>query len=183
MPPMPDLPIETGFLRLRHLIRADAPRLHELSLEPAYREWLSNQVYDDLAAAEASVAWLVDQCAVPGDPRTGPYVLAVDHRADDRLIGHVGFSPYLGEVEIGFAIAAAYQGRGLGTEVVRAGSLWVLRRFGLERVVGVAAAGNIASRRVMARAGFRHESDRDVEFQGRVQPVAVYVFEDRAADA
>jgi len=49
------------------------------------------------------------------------HVLAVDHRSDGVLIGHVGLSPlgddFEGDVEVGFAVAEAHQRQGFAVEV------------------------------------------------------------------
>ena len=133
--------------------------------------------------ARALLEFLIEQSAAPGDPRLGPFVLAVDHRGDDALIGHVGLSPlhdeYDGEVEVGFAIAEAYQRRGLAVEAVVAACRWAFGRFGLPRIVGIAARENHASRKVLERAGFEHRADRVMVFQGPEQTVSVYRLERR----
>jgi RimJ/RimL family protein N-acetyltransferase len=91
------------------------------------------------------------------------------------LIGHLGFSPLDNEVEIGFSIAARYQRLGLATEAIRAASRWVFTSFRPKRILGVTSARNIASMRTLRRAGFVHEQDRVMNFQGTEEDVRVYV--------
>jgi len=168
------LPIETPSLVLRPFVVSDAERVFALNDEVAARTWLPSQVYADRAEALAALEFLIGQYSSPGDPRRGPYVLAVEHRADSVLIGHVGFSPLDGDVEIGCAIAEDYQRRGLAVEAVVASSRWVFRSFALERILGITAKANTASRRTVARAGFIHQEDRTMRFQGTEQEVCVY---------
>lgn len=168
--------IETERLVLRPFRVGDSGAAYVLSREPAYRKWLPNQVYANEVEAKEALAFLVAQFEAPGDPRRGPYVLAVEHQADGSVIGHVGLSPFEGDVEIGFAIAEAYQRRGFATEGVVAVCRWAFVRFGLSRILAVAAQSNEGSRRVLSWAGFEHQEDRVMCFQGTEQAVSVYSF-------
>ena len=170
----PRLPLSTPSLTIRHFIPGDSRDLFLLSQEEAYRTWLSNQVYETESEARSAVEFLISTYSDPGNPRQGPYVLGVEHRADRRLIGHVGLSPLEEDVEIGFAIGERYQGRGLGTEAVLAASAWTLEAFGLDKIIGIASSMNVASRRTLERARFVHESDQMMRFQGKDQGVSIY---------
>jgi RimJ/RimL family protein N-acetyltransferase len=170
-----ELPMETRSLLLRHLVLEDAVAFHALSEEEASRTWLPSQVYQDHSHARSVLASLIDHYSTPGNPTEGPYVLAIEHRTDGTLIGHVGFSPLDKDVEIGFSIAARCQRQGLATEAIGAASRWVFRTFGLTRILGVTSAANIASLRTLQRAGFVHEQDRVMRFQGTEEDVCVYV--------
>ena len=172
---MNDLPLETPRVRLRHFVPEDVAAVHALSDEESSRTWLPSQVYRDEAHARAVLAALIDAYARPGDPTRGPYVLAIEDRADGALIGHVGFSPLDDDVEIGFAVAERRQGRGLATEAITAASRWALATFALERILGVTNAANVASMRALRRAGFVHREDRVMSFQGSAKDVSVFV--------
>ena len=168
------LPVETRSLILRRFVLQDAPMALVLSREETCRAWLPSQVYRDDAHAAAALTFLIEQCSVPGNPRHGPYVLAIEHRTAGELIGHVGFSPLSGEVEIGFAIAQNHQRQGLATEAIVAASRWAFRAFDLDRILAVTSVANIASKHAVVRAGFAHEEDRVMQFQGVEQDVSVY---------
>lgn len=65
----------------------------------------------------------------------------------------------LGDVELGYGLAAPYRGRGYGTEVVAGLSRWLLGQDGVRRVVARrVAVDNTPSRRALERAGFVLES-------------------------
>ncbi len=168
------LRIETEGLVLRTFELGDAGAVYAQSNEAGARRWLPTQVYADEAEARGVLKFLIDQCAEPADPRQGPYVLAVEHRGDGALIGHVGLSPFEGDVEVGFAVAEAYQRRGFGVEAVTAACRWAFGRFGLPRILAIAAQSNQGSRKVLARAGFEYEEDRVMRFQSTEQAVSVY---------
>lgn len=168
------LRIETESLVLRPFELGDAAAFWTLNKESTYGQWLPSQVYADESEALGVLKSLIGQFASPADPRRGAYVLAVDHRRDDKLIGHVGLSPFESDVEIGFAIAEAYQRQGLALEAVMATCRWAFRKFGLPRIVAITALSNQGSRRVLARAGFEHHEDRHMLFQGTDERVSVY---------
>jgi ribosomal-protein-alanine N-acetyltransferase len=168
------LPIETRSLLIRQFVPEDAATVLVLSNEETARTWLPSQVYRDQAHALSVLEFLISQYSTPGNPRHGPYVLAIEHRAHSALIGHVGFSPLDDEVEIGFAVAQGYQRQGFTTEAIVAASRWAFQTFELTRIVGITSAANIASRRTLARALFTYEGDRMLRFQGTEQEVSVY---------
>lgn len=78
------------------------------------------------------------------------------------VVGMGGFTgpPRDGEVEIGYQVAPAHRGRGVATAAVRA---WVdrARAAGVSRVVARTEPGALASARVLERAGFGRDPDRD----------------------
>ena len=171
------LPLTTASLLIRPFVSEDAAGIFLLSREDAYRTWLPSQVYNDESEARAAIEFLIAKYSDPGNPRLGPYVLAIEHHADRTLIGHVGFSPFGDDVEIGFAIGEGYQGRGLATEAVVAASQWALETFALDRILGIASAVNIASKRTLIRARFAHQKDCLMPFQGTEQTVTMYVLD------
>jgi aminoglycoside 6'-N-acetyltransferase len=175
--------VETRSLWLRHFVPEDAATALALSREETAVAWLPSQVYRDQVHALSALQSLIGCYSTPGDPRLGPYVLAIEERVGGAVIGHVGFSPLEGEVEIGFSIAMAFQRRGLASEVIVAASRWALREFALERIVGIASTANIASRRALERAGFAHEGDCVMRFQGTEQATSRYALSGGAGAA
>lgn len=168
------LPLVTPSLRIRRMLLDDARDLFALSNEEAYRLWLPSQVYRDESHARSVLQFLVDQYSSPAHPRWGPYVLVIEHAADRQIIGHVGFSPFGDDVEVGFAIAQRYQRQGLAVEALAAACSWAHATFQLERILGITSAANLASKRTLGRAGFVHQGDRILNFQGTEQVVSVH---------
>jgi [ribosomal protein S5]-alanine N-acetyltransferase len=68
------------------------------------------------------------------------------------------------EVEAGWAIVPERWGQGLATELADAAMEVGLGPLGLSSVIAYTLPGNIASRRVMEKAGFGYE--RDIEWAG-----------------
>lgn len=173
---MRPLPLHTPSLVLRHFVPEDAPALLHLNREATTGKWLPSHVYRDIAQAVASLAYLIECYASPGDARLGPYVLGVEHRATAQLLGHVGFSPLAGEVEVSYAIAEAARARGYASEALGQACLWAAEAFGLRRLMALTAADNLPSRRTLDRTGFVHAGDEVMRFQGSEQNVSRYVW-------
>ena len=71
-----------------------------------------------------------------------------------RLIGSVGLGRHGEDIEVGYWIARSHWGQGYATEAVRA-ILPLAAALGHRRLVAGHFAGNPASGRVLAKAGFR----------------------------
>jgi ribosomal-protein-alanine N-acetyltransferase len=147
--------LTTARLRLREFALTDVPKLFVLSHEAGMRRWIPDQVYRDEAHAAEVARALMAYTAMPPDPRAQPYVMAVEQRDSGELIGHVGLSAARGSVEIGYAIEERLHGQGLATEAVTAVARWALGELGLPEVLGIVAAENLSSCRVLEKAGFR----------------------------
>lgn len=152
---------------LREFVPEDAHKLFVMSRESGLRMWLPDQVYESESDALDVLQYLVEKCRDPGTPTLGPYVLGVCIRGARGLIGHVGLSPLRGEVEIGYAIEDRHQGKGYASEAVRAMSEWALERFALPRILGIVATDNVASCRVLERAGFLLVDESESTLHGR----------------
>jgi RimJ/RimL family protein N-acetyltransferase len=87
----------------------------------------------------------------------------IRERTSGRFVGEVGFAdfhrqldPPLGDApEIGWALATWAHGQGFATEAVRGAVAWGDERFGTRRTVCLIDGGNIASRRVAQKCGYR----------------------------
>lgn len=93
------------------------------------------------------------------DPAYGTFLVVVA----DEVVGECGWlggPDEQGDAEIGYGLAGAARGRGLGTEAVRLLVSWVEQQPGVRRITADALVGNAASRRLLVRLGFR--VDRDV---------------------
>src|SRR4029077_19470141 len=83
---------------------------------------------------------------------------ATVYKETNALIGWCGLS-YLedsGAVEIGYAIARAYWGKGLASEAARGSIKHGFEELGLDRIVAVAWPDNLTSRRIMEKLGMKY---------------------------
>ena len=179
MLPITGPPITTSSLTLRIFVPEDTPKVFVMSQESGIRTWLSDQVYEDAQSALEVLRYLITKCRDPGTPALGPYVLGVCLTRSSELIGHVGLSPLGDQVEVGCAIEHRFQGRGFAIEAIKAISEWGLQRFGLAHVLGIVATENIASCRVLERAGFALIDESMRSLHGQTRLVRTYRKEPR----
>jgi RimJ/RimL family protein N-acetyltransferase len=149
-------------------------RMMELNGEPSTRCWLPSHVYADEHEATERMQYLISCYSSPGDPHRGPYVLSVEHLASGVLLGHVGFSPFDDDVEVSYAIAESHRRRGYGSEALHYGCRWAAESFGLSDLLAITETANEPSCRTLDRAGFRHDHDSVMRFQGAEQSVSHY---------
>lgn len=155
----------------------------ELNGEPSTRRWLPSHVYTSEQEAAERTEYLISCYSLPGDPRLGPYVLAVEHLDSGTLLGHVGFSPFDGNVEVSYAIAESYRRRGYGAEALYHGCKWAARSFGIPCLLAVTESENEPSRQTLERAMFVHSKDSVMRFQGSEQSVSHYLWHQIAESA
>lgn len=160
--------LSTARLLLRPFVLDDVPKVFVMSGEDGLRRWIPDQVYRDEHHAAEVVRALIAETERGPDPRARPYVLAIEHAETGSLIGHVGLSPARGSVEVGYAIEQRQQGKGLATEAVIAMSGWALAELGLPEVLGIVAADNVHSCRVLEKAGFTRIGEEILRVYRRV---------------
>jgi len=84
---------------------------------------------------------------------------AVELRArDEPLIGWAGLTylPETDETEVAYLLGKPFWGRGLATEAARASLRYGFEDLGIETIVGIVHPDNLASQRVLAKAGLTY---------------------------
>lgn len=174
-----NLPFQTQNLLLRPFIPTDAGRIYRLSREPGIAEWIPDQVYDSEQVATDVLKYLIKCYDDPGNPTKGPYVLGVCLKESKKLIGHVGLSLLKDTVEIGYAIGQEFNGKGYATQAVTDMSLWGLKHFGLQEILGIVSHDNIASCRVLEKAGYVLIDEKQGQMHGREGLIRTYRYAGR----
>lgn len=97
-----------------------------------------------------------------------------------ELIGTIGLSlgddVYRHSAEVGYWIAEPFWGQGITTRVVRAFTEWGFAEFGLLRIYAHVFSENVASARVLEKAGYEREGTmrQAVVKNGRVMDQWIY---------
>jgi RimJ/RimL family protein N-acetyltransferase len=141
-------------------------RLDLLLLEPSRARALTTGRNDDghpwadgyplassLLRAELTLAAAAQKCPLGA---FGTY--QVIRRADDRVIGDVGFMgppDATGAVSVGCAITEDARGQGYATEALTAVLEWARGQSGLTCVLADTTRSNLASQRLLERVGLR----------------------------
>jgi RimJ/RimL family protein N-acetyltransferase len=147
----------SGRLILRRFRRGDAAVFAAYRTDPAVARYQGWDTPYSLQRAEQFVRDL--EGADPDTPGAW-FQFAVMARLDGTLVGDCGAGVGLEDprqAEIGFTIAPGHQGNGYATEAVRALVGYLFRDRGKHRVTASCDARNIASAKVLRRAGFRPE--------------------------
>lgn len=157
---IPDPPfdtLDTPRLRLRRLVPADLDALVAYRSRPEvarYTPW-ANYGVDE---GRMLIAEMADR--QPGQPGTW-FQFGLTERGGEHLVGDVGLRTDAVQpdtYEVGFTLSPDCQGRGYATEAVAAVLDYAFGRLGAHRVFGNCDARNLASARVMERAGMRREA-------------------------
>ncbi|MFG1953615.1 GNAT family N-acetyltransferase [Micromonospora sp. NPDC048830] len=155
---LPDLPggrLSDGVVTLRRVGPEDVPGMHRLHTRPEViasrvppeppsyadierrcrlteSQWLTGRGAD-LAILDATTGELVGGCALYHD------------------------EPSTGQAMIGYSMLPAARGRGLVTRAVRLVAGWAFDQTGIARIWAGTRPENVASQRVLEKAGFRRE--------------------------
>ena len=147
--------LQTDRLRLRAFQDGDLDALGALYADPEVTRYLCPPL-DRLAAFRAAAA-AIAFCQRRADPNQ-PGIWAIEARADGRLIGRVGLSPWDdGERlhwELGYLLATGQRGQGLATEAATALRDHAKTVLGLPTLVALVHPENEGSKRVLTKMRF-----------------------------
>lgn len=136
---------------LRQFVEADAVPLFALvdRNRPHLSQWddQTSAKYPDLASAQASI----------NAPRN-PKKLRFGIWEGDVLVGTVNLTPHSNELaEVGYWVGREFGKRGLATIATVALVRYARRAMRFRRITAATVPANIASRKVLLKAGFRIE--------------------------
>ena len=146
--------LETARLTLRRLTMADVDNLFALDSDPAVMRYLSGGAPTprDVIARE-----ILPRCLSYYERYDGYGVWAAIEKASGDFLGWFSFRPHddgnPAEVTLGYRLRRAAWGKGYATEGARALIRKGFTALGAERVIATTYQDNLASRRVMEKAG------------------------------
>ncbi len=143
--------LETQRMIVRSWHESDIDAYAKIVAQPEVMQFIGDGRVQDYATAQDSVMGGIEV------ERERPWLLwAVQHEADQRLIGFCGFAKYLDEIEIGWRLDPEYWRQGLGTEAAGAVLAYGFNDLGFDHVVSVAQTDNTASIKIMKRIGMKY---------------------------
>ncbi len=152
----PSLTVSTPRLHVRPLVADDAKHVDEVFGDRQTRRWLPFPQEYGLIDGRA---WCTELAEERRDSGGGDHYGAV-RREDGRLVGCLWTRRTdwtARSTEIWYAVAAHTRGFGVAAEAVDALAIALLLEHGFQRVEVRVAPGNVASRRVVEKAGFTYE--------------------------
>lgn len=149
----PPKTLKTERLRLRKVKPTDAEAIfHEYAQDPEVTKYVSWQAHQSLDETRDYVR----SCLLAWE--TGKaFNWVIEHRQENRLMGMIIARVDPEKWELGFVLSRRYWGEGYMTEAVKAVVDWAQRRGGIYRVWAVCDVDNLASARVMEKAGMQRE--------------------------
>ncbi len=151
----------TSRLILRDFKEADWPALHLFRSDPDVARYMGWEP----ATPEETRAWVLATIPYNQEQPRSSYNLSMVRRSDERIVGWIGIGrpshrgAYEREYDFGYALARAYWGHGYMAEALRALLQFAFEELRAQRVFGECDARNIASARVMEKAGMRREAE------------------------
>jgi ribosomal-protein-alanine N-acetyltransferase len=147
--------VTTARLVGRRISRDDLPYLIEIDSDPRVQQTLFGRVQTEEQSRGRLERWL----KMWEDHGFGFWRFA---DGQNNTIGHAGVFPSAreeGEVEVGYALKPAHWGRGFATEMTLESLRVGFEQLGLRRIIAIAQASNLASRRVMEKCGMTFECE------------------------
>jgi RimJ/RimL family protein N-acetyltransferase len=149
--------LETPRLNLRSFEDRDIVPFAEYRSDPQVAKYQGWEAPFSLAQASEFVEEMKNR--TPGEP--GMWLqLAIEHKSTSEMLGDVAFKRLFNDprqAEIGFTLARESQGKGYALEAVTRLIDYLFKELDLHRVQANCDPDNLASARLMQRAGMRHE--------------------------
>ncbi|MEU9200469.1 GNAT family N-acetyltransferase [Streptomyces sp. NPDC048332] len=155
---MEPITLTTDRLLLRPFVPGDAEELHAACQDPEIQRW--TVVPSPYSRADAEL--FARQLSPGGWQDDSMYNFAVVVRDGGALAGALGINRRTGPgtYEVGFWTAREHRGLGYTTEAVLCAARWTFTALGGDRLEWRAETGNLPSRAVALRAGFRMEGSQ-----------------------
>ena len=160
------LPIRGERVVLRRMAEGDLDRFLAYRSDPEVARYQSWEVMDRGRAQ----GFLAHCATVTPLLRPGHWVqIAVASPDDDTLLGDMGLflSDDGAEAELGITLSRDAQGQGRATEAMRLACELVFAQTQAQRILGIADIRNVASLKLLQRAGFRFTHEERTEQDGR----------------
>lgn len=144
--------IETSRLQLRHFTLDDLDELAAIFSDSLVLKYLANGQAVTREETESALLSMIRHWQRHGYGRW-----AVVQRETQKLIGYGGLRNFEGTPELVYLLARPYWNCGLATEIARGCLEFGFMRKNFERIVALTRPNNVASRRVMEKAGLSYE--------------------------
>lgn len=170
-----DLPtLRTPRLLLRKLRRGDAAAVFAYASDPEVSRYVVWETHRDI---EDSLTFL--EMMIERYHNAQVAVWAFEEITSGRLIGTGGFGNWStahARAEIGYTIGRADWNRGFATEALRAMIAFGFERMALNRIEAQCDVRNVASARVMEKAGMTREGTLRRRMVMHGEPCDVYIY-------
>jgi RimJ/RimL family protein N-acetyltransferase len=146
--------VETARLRLRMFRPEDLDDLAALFADPEVMKYVADGKPTGREEARKALDSIIQHWRRNGFGRW-----AVEDKTTGEFVGFGGLRSLFGMPEVVYHFATRHWGKGLATELGRAGLRYGFETHRFARIVAVAKPENAASVRVMEKLGMRYEKD------------------------
>jgi RimJ/RimL family protein N-acetyltransferase len=152
--------IETDRLLLRTFTSDDAPLIYQLNLDPEVTRYTLDPMVSIDQAKEVLENIILPQYALYNHGRWATHT-----KSNMDFIGWCGLKmrPELNEIDLGYRFLKASWGNGYATEAAYACIKYGFEELHLQRIVGRALPGNLASIRVLEKIGMNYVGEENIE--------------------
>ena len=162
--------IETERLIITEFDLSMAECVHRNSLDEDNRRFVPDEVFETVEEAMETIEFLMSMYETGDGPLVYPVMLK-----SGTNIGYVQLVPITEGFEVGYHIGKDYTKNGYATEAVKAFLKDIMQRKALNEVYGICVSENIASKKVMEKAGFQKIYEGMGEYQGEKRKIAKYM--------
>jgi RimJ/RimL family protein N-acetyltransferase len=171
--------IQTERLALRRFTPQDLDPLSRLYSDPEVTRYIGG-----LKTREQAAEMLHDRILAYYDQHPGLGVWATEERAGGAFIGihllnHIHGEP---DIQVGYVLSREHWGRGYATEMCVALLRYGFAELGLPRIVAITDRPNVASQRVLIKAGLHRNGERTLPHPHYASCNPLAWFERDAAD-
>ena len=152
--------IETDRLLLRTFTESDASLIYDLNCDPHVTRYTHDPVKDVAHAKEILEKAILPQYALYSHGRW-----AVHLKLTLEFLGWCGlkYRAELNEIDLGYRFKKEAWGKGFATEAAYASIKYGFEKIGLQRIVGRAEMGNIASWKVLEKCGMTYIGNDEID--------------------
>lgn len=147
--------LETLRLELREFVTGDRPDLVRLDTDPRVMKYIG----DGRLATQAQISAAIERVCRAYALYPGLGNWRASRRDDGKYIGwfSLKYIPNTVEIEVGYRLVPEAWGQGVATEGATELVRYGFDELGLERIIGITHPDNVASQRVLRKAGLRDD--------------------------
>jgi ribosomal-protein-alanine N-acetyltransferase len=147
--------LETERLLLRELTDDDFDALYRMNSDSEVMRYVGRGKTQNREEVEVTLQRYKD---LP-NKHPGFYIWAAVEKASDEVTGLIFLLPYAptSEVEVGYRFLPEFWNKGYATEGTKVALEYGFEQLGLDRIIAIAYPENLASIRVMEKAGLHSE--------------------------
>ena len=153
------LPIPSSRILIDRFYPDDWKDFYEIELSVEQHRF-NRETYEP-RTEEQIIDFINKKCRENYDERKMPMLFAIRLK-DKKMIGFIGLKngelKAAGSIEVFYSINKTYWNNGYATEALKALITWGVETLGLHRIFSGCDIDNVASKRVMVKAGLRFES-------------------------